>query len=147
MSDKHLFQSGTLNRLALKNRIMVAPMTRISASVDGIPGERMQHYYQRFVRGGFSAIITEGIYIDEAWSQTYAFQAGLVNAKQSAGWRAITERVHQRGGKIIAQLMHAGRYRRATFIEQTRSRLLRHSLAENSSVSITVMAPIRCRVK
>ena len=108
MSDKHLFQSGTLNRLALKNRIMVAPMTRISASVDGIPGERMQHYYQRFVRGGFSAIITEGIYIDEAWSQTYAFQAGLINAKQSAGWRAITDRVHQHGGKIIAQLMHAG---------------------------------------
>ncbi|WP_336777015.1 NADH:flavin oxidoreductase [Pantoea sp. USHLN256] len=108
MSDKHLFQSGTLNRLVLKNRIMVAPMTRISASVDGVPGERMRHYYQRFVRGGFGAIITEGMYIDEAWSQTYAFQAGLVNARQSAGWRAITDQVHQRGGKIIAQLMHAG---------------------------------------
>jgi 2,4-dienoyl-CoA reductase-like NADH-dependent reductase (Old Yellow Enzyme family) len=108
MSDKHLFQRVTLNQLALKNRVMVAPMTRISASVDGVPGERMQQYYARFARGGFGTIITEGMYIDEFWSQTYAFQAGLVNAKQIAGWRAITDRVHQCGGKIIAQLMHAG---------------------------------------
>lgn len=108
MADKHLFQSGTLNRLALKNRIMVAPMTRISATVDGVPGDRMKHYYERFARGGFGTIITEGLYIDEAWSQTYAFQAGLVNNPQVAGWRAITEGVHQHGGRIIAQLMHAG---------------------------------------
>ena len=108
MADKHLFQSGTLNRLALKNRIMVAPMTRISATVDGVPGERMKHYYERFARGGFGTIITEGLYIDEAWSQTYAFQAGLVNSRQVTGWRAITDGVHQHGGKIIAQLMHAG---------------------------------------
>ena len=108
MADKHLFQSGTLNRLALKNRIMVAPMTRISATVDGVPGDRMKHYYTRFARGGFGTIITEGLYIDEAWSQTYAFQAGLVNSRQVAGWRAITDAVHQYGGKIIAQLMHAG---------------------------------------
>ena len=108
MTEKHLFQSGRLNRLTLKNRIMVAPMTRISASVDGVPGDRMKHYYERFARGGFGTIITEGLYIDEAWSQTYAFQAGLVNSPQVAGWRAITDGVHQHGGKIIAQLMHAG---------------------------------------
>ena len=108
MTDKHLFQSSTLNHLDLTNRLMVAPMTRISASVDGVPGERMQQYYTRFARGGFGAIITEGLYIDEAWSQTYAFQAGLVNRQQIAGWRAITNSVHQHGSKIIAQLMHAG---------------------------------------
>ncbi len=108
MTDKHLFQSDKLNRLSLKNRLLVAPMTRISASVDGVPGERMQQYYQRFARGGFAAVITEGLYIDETWSQTYAFQAGLVNSKQATGWRAITDSVHQHGAKIIAQLMHAG---------------------------------------
>lgn len=108
MTNKKLFESTTLNRLALNNRIMVAPMTRISASVDGVPGERMKRYYQRFARGGFGTLITEGLYIDEAWSQTYAFQAGLVNAAQVAGWRAITDEVHQHGGKMIAQLMHAG---------------------------------------
>lgn len=108
MTDKHLFQRTTLNRLSLKNRLLVAPMTRISASVDGVPGERMQQYYQRFARGGFAAVISEGLYIDEAWSQTYAFQAGLANRKQAIGWRSVTDSVHQHGGKIIAQLMHAG---------------------------------------
>ncbi len=108
MADKHLFQSGTLNRLALKNRIMVAPMTRISATVDGVTGRPHEALLRTFRAGGFCTIITEGLYIDEAWSQTYAFQAGLANSRQVAGWRAITDGVHQHGGKIIAQLMHAG---------------------------------------
>ncbi|WP_215848415.1 oxidoreductase [Candidatus Pantoea bituminis] len=108
MTSLPLFQTGQINKLQLKNRLLVAPMTRISASECGVPGERMQKYYQRFARGGFGTIITEGIYIDDAWSQTYAFQSGLINAEQIAGWRAITESLHVAGSKVIAQIQHAG---------------------------------------
>lgn len=49
----------------------------------------MQDYYIRFARGGFGAVITEGIYIDPARSQTYAFQPGIVNEAQISGWKDI----------------------------------------------------------
>ncbi|MCY1240672.1 hypothetical protein D9M68_616510 [compost metagenome] len=66
-----VFTGITLKGLDFTNRLSVAPMTRISASAAGVPGERMQHYYERFARGGFSLITTEGIYTDNAYSQTY----------------------------------------------------------------------------
>ncbi|MEG3131048.1 NADH:flavin oxidoreductase [Pantoea cypripedii] len=108
MSDSTLFKIGTFGKVEVKNRLMVAPMTRISASESGVPGDRMAQYYTRFALGEFGTIITEGIYIDNAWSQTYSFQAGLVTTEQIQGWRKITDDVHVNGGKIFAQLMHAG---------------------------------------
>ncbi|QCR38235.1 NADH:flavin oxidoreductase [Nissabacter sp. SGAir0207] len=108
MTDSKLFHPGHINSLPLANRLAVAPMTRVSASETGVAGERMKHYYSRFASGGFGLVITEGIYIDRAWSQAYAYQSGLVTDEQEAGWRAVVEAVHQRGGKIIAQLQHAG---------------------------------------
>ena len=60
MRHASLFEATFINRTLFRNRIMVAPMTRISASETGVPGEKMQDYYSRFARGGFGAIITEG---------------------------------------------------------------------------------------
>ncbi|MEP8549660.1 NADH:flavin oxidoreductase [Enterobacter mori] len=108
MRHASLFEATFINRTLFSNRIMVAPMTRISASETGVPGEKMQDYYSRFARGGFGTIITEGIYIDRAWSQTYAFQPGIVNEEQICGWKNIVEKAHQRGARVIAQLIHAG---------------------------------------
>lgn len=108
MSNSPAFKSGRINQLALENRLVVAPMTRISASKTGVPGERMQRYYTRFAKGGFGAVITEGIYIDDEWSQTYDFQAGLINNEQVQGWRTITESLHMNGSKVIAQIQHSG---------------------------------------
>lgn len=103
-----LFTPWRRNKLDLANRLAVAPMTRISASEEGIPSDRMLKYYVRFPRGGFALVITEGIYTDEACSQGYLFQPGLANAEQAKGWRRIVDAVHAAGGKIYAQLMHAG---------------------------------------
>ncbi|WP_380178716.1 NADH:flavin oxidoreductase [Kalamiella sp. sgz302252] len=103
-----LFKAGQINRIAFKNRLLVAPMTRISASETGVPGEVMQRYYASFAQGGFGGVITEGIYIDSAWSQTYAFQPGIVSDEQVAGWRAVTEAVKKAGSVVIAQLIHGG---------------------------------------
>lgn len=103
-----LFRHGQINQTTLHNRILLAPMTRISAAEDGVPGETMRRYYTRFARGGFGALITEGIYVDQAWSQTYQCQPGIVNDRQVAAWREIVHDVRRAGSAIIAQLIHAG---------------------------------------
>lgn len=108
MTASPLFSPFTLNGRPLKNRLVVAPMTRVSASEDGIASERMKAYYQDFARGGFGLVISEGIYIDAEWSQTYAFQSGMVTSKQAGAWRSITDAVHAQGSRIIAQIQHAG---------------------------------------
>lgn len=108
MNTSPLFTPGRIGHVELKNRLVVAPMTRVTATVDGNATERMQAYYADFARGGFALIISEGIYIDRAWSQTYAYQAGLTSPKQAAAWRRVTDAVHQQQGKIIAQIQHAG---------------------------------------
>lgn len=92
----------------LRNRLAVAPMSRVSAGWDGVPTAAMSGYYARYAEGGFALIITEGIYTDGAYSQAYAAQPGLVTPAQVEGWRQVTDAVHAKGGLIVAQLMHAG---------------------------------------
>lgn len=108
MKTLPLLAPGHIGKAALKNRLVVAPMTRVTASEEGIASDRMKTYYADFARGGFGLVISEGIYIDRAWSQTYAFQAGLTSAEQVAGWRKITDAVHQHNGSIFAQIQHSG---------------------------------------
>jgi 2,4-dienoyl-CoA reductase-like NADH-dependent reductase (Old Yellow Enzyme family) len=103
-----LFEPVFLAALTLPNRLAVAPMTRVSATADGVPTARMAAYYARFTDGGFGLVITEGLYTDEAYAQGYLHQPGLANAAQRDAWRPIVERVQSRGSRVIAQLMHAG---------------------------------------
>lgn len=97
-----------LGGLTLSNRLVVAPMTRVSATADGRPTPRMGTYYRCFAEGGFGLVISEGIYTDKAFSQGYLHQPGLSDESQVAAWREVVEGVHDAGGKMIAQLMHAG---------------------------------------
>lgn len=92
----------------LRNRTVVAPMSRVSAGTEGIPTEQMAAYYARFAEGGFAAVITEGTFTDALFSRSYQHQPGLVTDEQQAGWARAVERVHAEGGAFIAQLMHAG---------------------------------------
>ena len=103
-----LFEPLALGSLALPNRLAVAPMTRVSAGADGVPTTCMADYYAQFADGGFGLVITEGLYTDEAYSQGYLHQPGLANAAQRDAWRLIVAGVQSRGGRVIAQLMHAG---------------------------------------
>jgi 2,4-dienoyl-CoA reductase-like NADH-dependent reductase (Old Yellow Enzyme family) len=93
---------------ALRNRLAVAPMTRVSALEDGTPSQTMHDYYARFARGGFGLVITEGLYTDQAFSQGYRYQPGLADDEQARGWVAINQDIHRHGARIFAQLMHAG---------------------------------------
>ena len=106
--DSSIFSSKKIGVLTLKNRLVVAPMTRVSANEDGTTEELMKNYYQSLAEGGFALIITEGIYTDKHYSQGYKFQPGLTDDAQVQSWKEITNVVHESGGKIIAQLMHAG---------------------------------------
>ncbi len=103
-----LFQPVSVNGLELRGRVAVAPMTRISASPEGAPTQRMVRYYERFAAGGFGLIVTEGVYTDQAYAQGYIGQPGLTDERQALGWRAVVDAVHAAGGRIFAQLMHAG---------------------------------------
>ena len=101
-------ESLRLGGLDLPNRLVVAPMTRTSATADGVPTAEMVEYYASFAAGEFGLIVTEGIYPDLLHSQGYLNQPGLATKAQTAGWQEVTSRVHASGGRIVAQLMHAG---------------------------------------
>jgi 2,4-dienoyl-CoA reductase-like NADH-dependent reductase (Old Yellow Enzyme family) len=104
----HLFSPIELGTLKLHNRIGLAPMTRTSAHADGTATDQMQAYYSRFARGGFSLLISEGVYPDEEYSQGYHNQPGIANAAHISSWKDVTDAVHQAGAAIFCQLMHAG---------------------------------------
>ena len=97
-----------LGPLSLANRAVVAPMTRVSATRDGVPTLRMVDYYREFARGGFGLVITEGTFPDHDASKGYDNQPGIADATQREAWARISTSVHEDGGHIVLQLMHAG---------------------------------------
>ncbi|MGH8084466.1 MAG: hypothetical protein ACREPV_04235 [Lysobacter sp.] len=103
-----LFTPLRVGGLSLPNRLAVAPMTRVSATPEGHATKQMADYYGAFAAGGFGLVITEGIYTDKAHAQGYLFQPGLADDAQRDAWRPVVDRVHAHGGRIVAQLMHAG---------------------------------------
>lgn len=94
--------------LSLRNRLAVAPMTRVSATETGSATSAMSKYYERFAEGGFGLVITEGIYTDEYYSQGYRFQPGMIDHAQARAWRTVTDRIHSHQTLAFAQIMHAG---------------------------------------
>jgi N-ethylmaleimide reductase len=101
-----LFQAFTSPSLQLKNRVVMAPLTRSRAVERNTPNELMAHYYAQ--RAGAGLIITEGT-SPSPNGLGYARIPGLFNAEQVAGWRRVTDAVHAQGAKIFVQLMHTGR--------------------------------------
>jgi 2,4-dienoyl-CoA reductase-like NADH-dependent reductase (Old Yellow Enzyme family) len=116
--DAPLLSSFQLGPISLKNRIAVAPMTRISATEDGRATEDMVRYYARFAGGGFGLVITEGTYPDLTYSQGYLHQPGIANDEQAASWRPVVDAVHNAGAKIVMQLMHAGALSQGNYWKQ-----------------------------
>ncbi len=101
-----LFSPYTLGRVQLPNRLVMAPMTRNRAGADGIPTDSMTTYYAQ--RAGAGLIVTEGTQPTAA-GQGYPNTPGIHTAEQAAAWRRVTDAVHEQGGRIYLQLMHAGR--------------------------------------
>jgi N-ethylmaleimide reductase len=97
----------TIGRYTARNRIVMSPMTRNRAyGGGGAPTALMATYYGQ--RAGAGLIVTEGTQ-PNAEGQGYLNTPGLHTPEQVAGWRQVTDAVHEKGGLIFAQLMHTGR--------------------------------------
>ena len=105
MSTSDLFSKYTLGDIELKNRIVMAPMTRCRA-IGNIPNDLIAKYYEQRASAGL--IITEGT-SPSPHGLGYCRIPGLFNEAQVEGWKKTTTAVHKAGGKIFVQLMHAGR--------------------------------------
>jgi N-ethylmaleimide reductase len=114
-NDSDLFAPIQVGDITLANRIVMAPMTRNRAPGNQ-PNALMAEYYAQRASAGL--IVTEGTAPDPS-GRGYIDIPGLYSAGQVAGWRAIAEAVHARGGKIFAQLMHVGRISHPDFQEGT----------------------------
>lgn len=107
MNTQHLFQSFQLKSLALKNRIVMAPMTR-SFSPGGIPTQAVADYYGRRAEGEVGLIITEGTVVNRTASSSDPNIPHFYGEKALAGWKNIVDCVHKDGGMIAPQLWHMG---------------------------------------
>ena len=101
-----LYSSFDFGPYQLRNRLVMAPMTRLRAGVEGVPGDLVAEYYAQ--RASMGLIVTEGVFPDLA-ARTWLGQPGIETPEQIAGWRKIADVVHDRGGTIVMQIMHAGR--------------------------------------
>jgi N-ethylmaleimide reductase len=100
-----LLESYKLGPLTLKNRVVMAPMTR-SRAPEQIPGDLNATYYAQ--RAGAGLIISEGTQVSELGAG-YPWTPGIHSDEQVSGWRKVTDAVHAEGGLIFAQLWHVGR--------------------------------------
>jgi len=101
-----IFSPLTLGELKLRNRVVMAPMTRSRATIEAVPTDVMQDYYRQ--RAGAGLIVSEGI-APSANGLGYCRTPGLYTSEQVSAWRNITAAVHAEGGCIAAQIMHVGR--------------------------------------
>jgi N-ethylmaleimide reductase len=101
-----LLRPVDLGALRLRNRIIMAPMTRNRALAGDVPGALAVEYYG--ARASAGLIVTEGTQ-PSAHGKGYCRTPGMHSAAQVAAWRAVTEAVHGAGGCIVLQLMHCGR--------------------------------------
>jgi 2,4-dienoyl-CoA reductase-like NADH-dependent reductase (Old Yellow Enzyme family) len=107
MTTDPLFQPFTLVNLTLRNRIVMAPMTR-SKSPHGVPGENVAAYYRRRAEGGVGLIVTEGTSIPHPAAVFYPDVPRFYGEDALAGWKRVVDEVHQAGGLIFPQLWHVG---------------------------------------
>ncbi|KHF25023.1 NADH:flavin oxidoreductase [Solemya velum gill symbiont] len=92
--------------LSLKNRMVMAPMTRCRAAEGDIPTPLMAEYYAQRATAGL--IITEGIPVSNK-ARGYLWTPGIYTREQTDGWKQVTAAVHEKSCQIYAQIWHTGR--------------------------------------
>ncbi len=103
---KDLFSPIKLGSIALKNRIVMAPLTRNRAGEGNVPRELNVKYYAQRASAGL--IVTEATPVSEM-AHGYPATPGIHSEAQIAGWKQVVDAVHAKGGKIVLQLWHVGR--------------------------------------
>jgi N-ethylmaleimide reductase len=101
-----LFEPFKLGPITLPNRLVMAPLTRNRAVAGLVPSPLAIKYYGQRASAGL--LITEASQVSQQ-GQGYQDTPGIYSKEQVAGWRKVTDRVHERGGRIFIQLWHVGR--------------------------------------
>lgn len=107
-----IFAPYRLGDIDLANRIVMAPMTRTRAEEDGVPTNLMTDYFAQRASAGL--ILTDCTWISEQ-GHGIIRSPGIANAAHVAGWRTVTDAVHDAGGKIFLQIWHCGRVAHSSF--------------------------------
>lgn len=108
-----MFTPITFGKIELKNKIVMAPLTR-SRAPGHMPNKLMKHYYAQRASAGL--ILTEATVISED-AIGYADTPGIWNEDQVQEWKKITDSVHAQGGKIVIQLWHVGRVSHSSLLK------------------------------
>jgi N-ethylmaleimide reductase len=106
VSAADLFDPVQLGAYRLRNRIVMAPLTRARSQAGDLPSPLAPEYYAQRASAGL--IIAEATQISPQ-GKGYAWTPGIYNEAQVAGWRAVTRAVHDKGGRIFLQVWHVGR--------------------------------------
>ncbi|CAM1372454.1 N-ethylmaleimide reductase [Tenacibaculum litopenaei] len=101
-----IFRPFSFNGLKLSNRIVMAPMTRARSNENDVITELAPLYYSQRASAGL--IITEGVPVSKE-ARGYSMTPGIYTEEQIAGWKKVTQAVHENKGKIFIQLWHVGR--------------------------------------
>lgn len=101
-----LFDPTTFGPLTIRNRIIMAPLTRSRATREHVPTPMMADYYAQRASAGLIISEATGVSLQGVG---FPYAPGLWNDRQVMGWRNVTGAVHKAGGLIVAQLGHAGR--------------------------------------
>ncbi len=109
MGDDILFSPFKLNGFNLKNRIGVAPMTRMSSPGNSIPRQDVLDFLVHRAQNGTAIIYTEAIVTDYESAQGYPNQARLVTQRQIDAWKPVVKSIQQEGAIAVMQMFHCGR--------------------------------------
>ena len=107
-----LFTPIQLGRYTLPNRIIMAPLTRCRAGEGSVPTSLNVDYYRQRASAGL--IISEASQVSQQ-GQGYPATPGIYSPEQIAGWKLVTDAVHQQNGRIFLQLWHVGRSSHSSF--------------------------------
>ena len=102
---KKLFQPISINKMVVKNRVFMTPMSTNFATVDGYVTDEMIHHYARRAKGGVGLIISEVVMIEPTYKYI-AHTASLQDDSYIEGWQKLANEVHKYGAKIVPQLLH-----------------------------------------
>ncbi|KAG2182952.1 hypothetical protein INT44_005933 [Umbelopsis vinacea] len=108
MTVSKLFTPIRIGSIALKHRVVLAPLTRFRNTGDHVPNELLVEYYKQRAGNGGGLLITEATFISPM-AGGYPGAPGIYTKDQVEGWKKVTEAVHQQGSAIFQQLWHVGR--------------------------------------
>ena len=106
MGDGIIFSPFKLKGFTLKNRIGVAPMTRMSSPGDSIPRQDVFDFLIKRAKNGAAIVYTEAIVTDYESAQGYPGQARLVTQRQIEAWRPVVRAIQKEGSIAIMQMFH-----------------------------------------